>query len=185
MWFSCVNVCSYMFSKPDKLWLKSCWLSCSLSEDLNGIMNTENNMYSALPQSSEEAFLLVTDLPGIVRILKLSCDTVKVAWAVCMEIAFPSKDLLIVLFELHRSGKNANVLQTARIHWRVPVLLLLLLLFVHDFSEKPLLVMGASCLNIIIIIIIIIIITDLPIIPSAPKCSSRHFIFHRKCVCFE
>ena len=24
-----------------------------------------------------------------------------------------------------------------------------------------------------------------PIIPSAPKCSSRHFIFHRKCVCFE
>ena len=24
-----------------------------------------------------------------------------------------------------------------------------------------------------------------PIIPSAPKCSSRHFIFHQKCVCFE
>ena len=24
-----------------------------------------------------------------------------------------------------------------------------------------------------------------PIIPSAPKCSSRHFNFHRKCVCFE
>ena len=24
-----------------------------------------------------------------------------------------------------------------------------------------------------------------PIIPSAPKCFSRHFIFHRKCVCFE
>ena len=173
MWFSCVNVCSYMFSKPDKLWLQPCWLS-NLSEDLIEIMNTEN----------KKAFLLVTDLPGMVRILKLnmSCDAVKVAWAVCLEIAFPSKDLLIVLFELHRSGKNANVLQTARIHWRVPVLLLLL--FVHDFSEKPLLVMGASCLNIIIIIIIIII-TDLPIIPSAPKCSSRHFIFHRKCVCFE
>ena len=24
-----------------------------------------------------------------------------------------------------------------------------------------------------------------PIIPSAPKCSSRHFVFHRKCLCFE
>ena len=24
-----------------------------------------------------------------------------------------------------------------------------------------------------------------PIIPSAPKCCSCHFIFHRKCVCFE
>ena len=24
-----------------------------------------------------------------------------------------------------------------------------------------------------------------PIIPSAPNCSSRHFIFHRKCVSFE
>ena len=24
-----------------------------------------------------------------------------------------------------------------------------------------------------------------PIVPSAPKCSSRHFIFHRKYVCFE
>ena len=24
-----------------------------------------------------------------------------------------------------------------------------------------------------------------PIIPSASKCSSRHFIFHRKCFCFE
>ena len=24
-----------------------------------------------------------------------------------------------------------------------------------------------------------------PIISSAPKCSSRHFIFNRKCVCFE
>ena len=28
-------------------------------------------------------------------------------------------------------------------------------------------------------------ITHSPIIPSAPKCSSRHFIFHRKYVCFE
>ena len=36
----------------------------------------------------------------------MSCDTVKVVWAICLEIAFPSKALLIVLFELHRGGQS-------------------------------------------------------------------------------
>ena len=40
-----------------------------LSEDLIEIMNTGNNVYSTLSHSSEQAFLLVTDLPGMVRIL--------------------------------------------------------------------------------------------------------------------
>ena len=40
-----------------------------LSEDLFEVMNTGINMYSTLSQSSEQAFLLVTDLPGMVRYL--------------------------------------------------------------------------------------------------------------------
>ena len=42
----------------------------SLSKDLIKIINTGNNMYSTLSQSSEQAFLLLTDLLGIVRIFE-------------------------------------------------------------------------------------------------------------------
>ena len=36
----------------------------------------------------------------------MSCNTVKVMWVICLEIAFPSKALLIVLFELHGGGQS-------------------------------------------------------------------------------
>ena len=41
-----------------------------LSEDLIEIMNAGNNLYSTLSQSSEQAFLMLTDLPGMVRIFE-------------------------------------------------------------------------------------------------------------------
>ena len=41
-----------------------------LTEDLSEIMNAGNNLYSTLSKSSEQAFLLLTDLPGMVRIFE-------------------------------------------------------------------------------------------------------------------
>ena len=63
-------------------------------------------MYSTLSQSSKQAFLLVTDLPGMVRIFEYDLQYSESCVAICLEIAFPSKALLTALFDLHWVGQS-------------------------------------------------------------------------------
>ena len=78
-----------------------------LSEDLIEIMNTGNNMHSTLSHSSEQALLILTDLPGMVRIfetqyeLQYSESCVGNLFGNC----FPIEGFAYcAIFELHRSG---------------------------------------------------------------------------------
>ena len=78
-----------------------------LSEDLIEIMNTGNNMYSTLSHSSEQVLLVLTDLPGMVRIfetqyeLQYSESCVGNLFGNC----FPIEGFAYcAIFELHRSG---------------------------------------------------------------------------------
>ena len=57
--------------------------------------------------------------------------------------------------------------------------------YLHPLIEETALITYSPALLWLIFLFLLILKAASPIIPSAPKCSSRHFISHRKCVCFE
>ena len=87
-------------------------------------MNTGNNMYSTLLQSSEQSSDRFTWNAQNTWNSIMSCNTVKVVWTIYLEIAFHRRICLLCYLNSMK-WISANVLQTVRVHWRVPVLFIL------------------------------------------------------------